>query len=446
MNQKEKKDHINRRFLPFVVALCLVILLLSTSAPAEVPETDSGGMGIPETPHSYRISFWRAPQDADRDSIVDLAWKHGPAESGSKNKWGDPIYYQLLEDYTINLTSYFKDYTDLPDHTPYPSAIFESKIWRTSFRSDAWRIFLDMWINNSLSNINWDYIRLWVEREPFPSPLGKTMMTIKKGYRWDGPSINWPELIGGGRLAAKPSALMRASMVHDAFYDLMRLGLINHDTATSVIPIPNSSQQPGWFNRLVADCMFYMISIQDGYYSGKAFDGFKTIRNFGHDRTTPGDPVTFPFWKRYGLADAGEDRRLDCAPLAGADVTLDGSGSRFAVSWSWVIEGMEVATGAQPTVHLDPGTHNITLFAGDADDPPGPLGLFFRGSDAVVITVNTGCSMDICDLVDFSDQWLNNDCGEANKFCRGLDRNGDGDLDFVDFSEFANYWLEESNP
>jgi len=44
------------------------------------------------------------------------------------------------------------------------------------------------------------------------------LMVIKKGYAWDGPS---------GMLVPDLLSLMRASLVHDAFYQLSREGLID---------------------------------------------------------------------------------------------------------------------------------------------------------------------------------------------------------------------------
>ncbi len=439
------KDKCFKRLVCFVV-VALTAVFVSSGFAHEQNEGDyeSDGVGIPNALFLYRMSFWRAPQDANKQTIVDLAWKHGRAIYGNNNKWGDPVFYQLLGDYTIDLTSYFADYNKLPNHQDFTSVISQEP-WKWPLRHPAWQFLLLIHVTNSpkLLAVDSQYFKVWSEQDlTFPPFLRRTKMTIKKGYRWDGPSLHWDGTAETARIAAKASSSMRASLVHDVFYDLMRLGLINHDTATPVRPLPTESELEGFYNRTVADCLFYMLLRQDGYDEGKAHTNFDMIREFGRKKTWPGNSDTYPGWKTYAHADAGPDQHYTCAPAGGIDVTLDSSRSTGAIKWRWRREdGTEFSTDASPVVHLAPGTHTITLSVSDVYDHPLEWDM-----DALVMTVSTECRMDICDLADFTSQWLSDDCNANNKFCRGLDRNGDGKLDFVDFADFAALFLNDTDP
>ena len=81
------------------------------------------------------------------------------------------------------------------------------------------------------------------------------------------------------------------------------------------------------------------------------------------------------------LADAGTDQTVTGALLT-APVTLDGSASSDPdgddITYSWSENGSEIATGANPTVDLTPGTHTITLTVSDGE---------LTASDDIVIEV-----------------------------------------------------------
>jgi hypothetical protein len=88
------------------------------------------------------------------------------------------------------------------------------------------------------------------------------------------------------------------------------------------------------------------------------------------------------------IANAGPDQTIDCAPPAGADVLLDGTGSSdpddpaAVLTFTWTSPSLAVpATGATPTVLLPPGVHTITLVVNDGVDGDSL-------PDDVVITVN----------------------------------------------------------
>jgi len=83
------------------------------------------------------------------------------------------------------------------------------------------------------------------------------------------------------------------------------------------------------------------------------------------------------------LADAGADQTITCTTSAGADVDLDGTSSSDPdsdpLNYSWSENGFEIATGANATVSLAPGTHVIDLVVNDGTVDSAP--------DQVVITV-----------------------------------------------------------
>lgn len=94
--------------------------------------------------------------------------------------------------------------------------------------------------------------------------------------------------------------------------------------------------------------------------------------------TVIGSPQALP------LANAGADRSIadsDSAP--GENVVLDGSASSDAdgtiVSYQWILDGVAIATGSTPTVHLPDGENLITLIVSDE--------LGNTASDVVTITI-----------------------------------------------------------
>ena len=77
------------------------------------------------------------------------------------------------------------------------------------------------------------------------------------------------------------------------------------------------------------------------------------------------------------IADAGDDQSIPCAPAAGAEVTLDGTGSSdpddplavLTYTWTGPALGVGVSVdGPTPVVVLPPGVHVLTLTVDDAVD------------------------------------------------------------------------------
>jgi hypothetical protein len=84
-------------------------------------------------------------------------------------------------------------------------------------------------------------------------------LTIRAGYAWDGAS--------GPTIDSKSS--MRASLVHDALYQLMRLGLLDQSF------------------RPAADTAFRRICKNDGMWSVRAQLWYMAVRIFGKPGTEP---------------------------------------------------------------------------------------------------------------------------------------------------------------
>lgn len=94
-----------------------------------------------------------------------------------------------------------------------------------------------------------DWIELW--------PDGT--MAISPGYAWDGAS--------GPTYDSKDS--MRASLIHDALYQLMRMGLVSRHL------------------RRVADDVFYRVCLEDGMMTVRAWGWYQMVRIFADPATDP---------------------------------------------------------------------------------------------------------------------------------------------------------------
>ncbi len=79
-------------------------------------------------------------------------------------------------------------------------------------------------------------------------------------------------------------------------------------------------------------------------------------------------------------ADAGPDQNVPGTCGQYSNVTLNGSGSQNAVTYTWFEAGAEIATGPTPTVSMTPGTHYVVLEVTD--------GACVKDTDEVVINVS----------------------------------------------------------
>lgn len=102
-------------------------------------------------------------------------------------------------------------------------------------------------------DITTDYLRL--ERSG--------LLTIKKGYCWDGAS--------GPTLDSKSS--MRGSLVHDALYQLIRMGLLSMEC------------------RLPGDKLLYKICVEDGMWKWRAWLWCQAVKRYAKGAAEPGTQV-----------------------------------------------------------------------------------------------------------------------------------------------------------
>ena len=89
-------------------------------------------------------------------------------------------------------------------------------------------------------------------------------LLIRKAYAWDGPS---------GPVIDTDENL-RGALVHDALYQLMRMGLLHHDGCSKTY-------------RKLADQEFQNICKEDGVSSFRAFIWYRGLRRFGKFAADP---------------------------------------------------------------------------------------------------------------------------------------------------------------
>lgn len=88
------------------------------------------------------------------------------------------------------------------------------------------------------------------------------LLTVKKGYAWDGPS--------GPTIDSRD--FMRGSLVHDALYQLMRLNTLDYQVY-----------------RQRADEYLREICLEDGMSAFRAWYSYQAVRLFGEANARPRD-------------------------------------------------------------------------------------------------------------------------------------------------------------
>ena len=279
-------------------------------------------------------------------------WKECPGGWKDSGYPGEqpPLCFQMTQDLDFDISfAYFIskmfDYENLPV-TPDPRSL--SIYWRNNNRGDKMLKYAETNVPPSGLKIDLDT----ASEKKFFVLESNGILKIKKGYRWDGPTT---------KPVARPDdykdVLMNASLIHDTIYDLMRMGKI--DREDTLIPPLFKWSHDGFRNRLLADNIFYMIALDDA--GARAEFWWWTVRFGGWTKTKQ----SMPDWKSHALADAGQYSNVQCAPPEGMNISLDGSNSRYAESWTWAwLEGfqMKTASGATPLPQLfGPGTHTVSL-------------------------------------------------------------------------------------
>lgn len=200
-------------------------------------------------------------------------------------------YYEVLKDYRLNLIDWFEDM----DKTPDDQAI--GKWTGSEVQHDLMREHI-----RNLPDVEWDFIT-----------LKDGVLTIREGYRWDGASTPFNFI----NLADNRESYIRCSCVHDSIYDLMRMSYLTPDK------FGGDFGDEGFMNRLMADCMIYMINVEDGRDESGAQNDFGVLRT-GGARNTHNPDLLLP-WKYHAselTAYAGDGKvslHWRPADTAGAD-------------------------------------------------------------------------------------------------------------------------------
>jgi hypothetical protein len=197
---------------------------------------------------------------------------------GRYDEKGRIEFYELQKDYTICLPEYFLDGNKLPPGTEQHVEFYHS--W-----------------SSVLPPCDWDFISL-----EFGGYL-----TVKKGYRWDGSSYPCKDYEPDNAFFCVDQQFnMRSSLVHDAVYDLMRMGYLAADHHHNV-PIcdlcldTHILWDAGDHNRRMADMLIYMIAKEDGQPAGyelhEAESDYLGLRELGACKSH--DPDKLESWKYH---------------------------------------------------------------------------------------------------------------------------------------------------
>ena len=283
-------------------------------------------------------------------------------------------FNELCKDYTIDLSEYFLDAEKLPDCCEGEADFFNS--WA-----------------KSLPPCVWDFISL--------EPGG--ILTIKKGYRWDGASNGLQDAIYNHR----------SSFVHDALYDLMRLEYL----------VPDNLTDTGFNNRKLADMLYYMIAIEDNQSKDAAEFDYTMIRNFGWIGTHLNSKLkNWKFhcseltaylangrvrleWKRPNAS--GDDPKFEehFFPIIGYKIRRNGMDyaektfeEMLPDEWITTFEDTDIVNGTPYTYQVVPITANANLYD-------------WSNLEHVVPDTGIGLSLELDGIDDFV---------EANNLCNDL--------------------------
>jgi GH35 family endo-1,4-beta-xylanase len=169
------------------------------------------------------------------------------------------------------------------------------------------------------------------------------------------------------------------------------------------------------------------------------------------DEITTGTLITTPM-----LATNPGDRVIDAATSSGTGSYTTGNGFTEAIDVSFnsaarAVEGYKDANGAEEIPSFTNTTSNTrqTAIGFVVKGPENEL--ILSDCDAVLAAgyglnsdILPDCYVNYGDLKIITDHWLSTDCTPDD--CGGADFEPDGDVDFVDFSDFAMQWRWCNNP
>ncbi len=200
--------------------------------------------------------------------------------------------YEVQRDYTISLPEYFLDIDKMPDgYEAYASIIH------------GWASYLP--------TCDWDFIRL----------EEGGILTVKRGFRCDGPS--YPDIAG----VDVQHYHYRGAFIHDALYELMRLGYLQPDTThwfegLLCLDKDFDGTEAGDMNRLMADLMIYMIGVEDGQPIGE-----DDYTHFGYARPD------FNVLRKGGPCATHDDERLTPWKFHVSELTAYATDGQVELSW-----------------------------------------------------------------------------------------------------------------
>ncbi len=193
----------------------------------------------------------------------------------------DVLFYELTRDYTISLPEYFLVEENMPGGPEYRENATYYHNWAAS-----------------LPQINWDFIQVHQGG----------VLTIREGYRWDGASNPIEEMQHHN---------FRSSLIHDALYDLMRMGYLQADHHHQLeIPGCNCLDthilwNAGDTNRAMADLIHFLIEVEDGDGFDEARFDFVVLRNHGACRSHCDDMLASWKYRVHDLAAYNTDEGVD---------------------------------------------------------------------------------------------------------------------------------------
>ncbi len=310
--------------------------------------------------------------------------------------------FQLEKDYAININEYISDLNFFPEQRL--DLLIDGDKYYTDlhptikkFRSQEFKDSLDLWVSR-MPDAEWDFIKLETKG-------GDKILTVKKGYRWDGASDFWAYLnIAGG------SWKVRGSCIHDALYDLMRMGYLEH--ADGQRELINTT---GYKNKLLTDLLIYLHFIEQR----DMHENTKNIRDFGvlNTRNTAYENTNndglLEHWKyRVGKLRAyTSDGRIELiwqpADLAGTDPSNYNDNAHLYQVWrdGAVIDHVTYTPGDSVSVYLDEMVTNDQMYYYEIKSPSSASDFDYSYSEHATPVVKQGKALSFDGVNDYVESY-----------------------------------------